>query len=152
MKDERIDRDTMYLEMCYIMSQRGGCLRAFVACIITRDNRILSSGYNGPPKGQEPCNKTNCNLEESCKRAVHAETNAIAFAAKNGIILNGATLYCIYAPCLSCAQLIVPTGITRVVYDKEYRSEEGLKFLEKAGVLVEKRYCKILEGLDFPTK
>lgn len=149
--DNRINRDDMYMQICHVMSQRSGCLRAAVGCIITRDNRILSSAYNGPPKGQEPCNKKNCNLDESCKRAVHAEANAIAFAAKNGIALNNGTLYCIYAPCLSCAQLIVPTGITKIIYEKEYRTDEGIKFLLAADIIIQKQPANILNNLQFPT-
>lgn len=139
MADERIDRDSMYLQICMVMAQRGSCRRAQVACVITRDNRILSTGYNGPAKDQPHCSDKNCDLTKSCKRAIHAETNAIAFAAKYGISLNGSTMYCLYSPCLSCAQLIVPTGVIKVIYNKTYHTDDGAgkEFLESSGIILE---------------
>lgn len=134
---ERISRDDMYLQMCKVMSQRGSCLRARVACLITRDNRILSSGYNGPPPNEAHCSETNCDINSSCKRAIHAEANAIAFAAKEGIPLKNSTLYCLYSPCPTCAQLILQAGIIRIVYQIEYRDKKGLELLEGSQVLCE---------------
>lgn len=135
----RITRDELYLQMCEVMSQRGSCLRAKVACLITKENRILSGGYNGPPPGMDHCSDKNCDLNSSCKRAVHAEVNAIAHAAKLGISLNGSTLYCSFSPCPSCCLLILQAGIIRVVYKEKFRDGSGIPILEAGGVLVEQR-------------
>ena len=126
---ERISRDDMYLQICKVMAQRSSCLRGQVAAVITKDNRILSTGYNGPPSGSKHCSSENCNLEASCTRAIHAEINAIAFAAKNGIPISNSTLYCLYSPCMSCAQAILQAGIIKVIYSEPYRKSEGLEFL-----------------------
>lgn len=135
--DGRPTRHETYLAIAQIISRRGTCKRAKVGCVITQDNRIVSTGYNGPIGSME-CNSTHCNLNEHCKHAVHAEANAIAFAAREGISLKHATLYCLYSPCVDCARLIIQAGIIRVVYKNQYIPIDGYTLLIANGVATEK--------------
>lgn len=116
----RPSRDFLNLQIAELISQRATCLRAKVGCVITIEGRIISTGYNGTLVGV--CNEAVCDIKSKCRHAVHAEANAISFAASMGIKLNGATLYCTYCPCYECAKLIAQSGITRVVYMNEYHS------------------------------
>lgn len=135
--DTRPTRHETYLAIAEVISLRGTCQRAKVGCVITQDNRIVSTGYNGP-LGSVECNDTNCNLKEHCKHAVHAEANAIAFAAREGISLKGSTLYCLYSPCVDCARLIIQAGISKVVYREQYIPIDGYRLLISNGLSTEK--------------
>ena len=81
----RPSRDQLYISIARLIATRGTCMRAKVGCVICRDNRIISTGYNGPPKGTPHCSPKICNINVHCERAIHAEANAISFAAKEGI-------------------------------------------------------------------
>lgn len=126
----RISTHTQMLKICGVIADRGTCGRLQVGCVIALENRIISTGYNGPLKGLPHCNETICNLSNPCTRAIHAEMNAIMFAAKVGIKLQGATLYCTNQPCLQCATHILQTGINKVVYQYPYRDNSGLELLK----------------------
>ena len=90
----RPDWDLYFIRIAFEVASRSTCPRALVGAVIVKDNRILSTGYNGAPAGKPHCSEEGCNLvNDHCTRAVHAETNAIAQAAKHGIPLEGATLY-----------------------------------------------------------
>lgn len=101
---------------------------------MSREGRVLVTGYNGAPSKVAHCDHTN--NDGPCTVAVHAEANAISFAAKHGVRLDGAELHCLLSPCLSCAQLIINAGITRVVYTSAYRDLSGVRLLVKAGVTI----------------
>lgn len=133
----RISRDELYMQMCDLIAQRGTCGRAQVGCVITMDGKVISTGYNGPPKGKPHCNDKDCDLEQSCKRAVHAEINAIENAT-NCDSLVGATLYCLYSPCYKCAKEIVGVGITNVYFKHIYKTDDkaGLLWLTSFNVKV----------------
>lgn len=130
---KRISRMGQFMEICKIIAQRGTCQRAKVACVITRNNRIVSTGYNGPLNIH--C-ESFCNTENKCTHAVHAEINAIAAAAKAGISLMDSTLYCTYSPCGNCANAVVQAGIRKVVYEKVYTTDGclGLSILTNNGI------------------
>ena len=119
-----------------------------VGAIITRDKRILTTGYNGAPAGLVSCkDKGECmrvklgipsgTRHELCY-AVHAEQNAIIQAAKQGISLEGATLYCTHQPCSICAKMIINSGIRRVVFNEGYPDEFSMQMFDEAGMKVEK--------------
>lgn len=123
-----------YVEITSVIAKRGTCGRLKVGCVIVKDGRIVSTGYNGPI-GEDHC-KTYCNVDTECKDAIHAEANAIYFAAKEGISLQECTLYCNYSPCSKCAQAIIQSGIKRVIYQEEYRDNTPIITLRLNGVHV----------------
>lgn len=126
--------------MAAVTSARGTCERASVGAVIAQDGRIVSTGYVGSPSGLPHCTDVGCLPGPSggCDRTVHAEANAIAFAARYGIATDGATLYCTHSPCRSCAKSIINAGIVRVVYEHEYRLGEGKDLLRLAGIEVDR--------------
>jgi len=137
----RILRDVLNMSIATLIAQRGTCTRAQVGCVITIDNRIVSTGYVGSPSGLPHCLDDGCiiGLDGGCTRTSHAEAGAIAFAARKGISLEGSTMYVTLSPCTSCAKLIINAGIKRLFYLKQYRDISGLELLGKAGI-----HCRIM--------
>ena len=133
----RITRDEMLMEIARIVARRSTCNRAQVGAVVAQDGRIVSTGYAGAPSGLPHCSPETCNTNAPCTRTVHAEAGAISYAARSGIRLEGATLYCTHCPCIDCAKLIINTGIKRVIYDQAYRKTEGLELLRTVGIVVE---------------
>jgi dCMP deaminase len=133
----RPSRDHVFMEIAKMMAMRGNCLRGQVGAIITSGaNRIISSGYNGPVIPDSDCYKLQCKLDEKCQHAVHAEANAIMAAANYGIKLFMGTIYCTHAPCENCAKLIFQSGLAKVVYEKNYTDDFGIRLLYRLGVTV----------------
>ena len=128
--------DKSYLDMAAIWARNSYCKRRQVGALIVKDRMIISDGYNGTPSGFENI----CEDENNHTKAyvLHAEANAITKVAKSGNSSDGATLYVTAAPCIECAKLIIQAGIKRVVYSDEYRLEEGINLLRRAGIEVEK--------------
>lgn len=126
---KRPGRDETYIAISDIIAKRGTCDRLQVGAVLTIDNRIIATGYNGPLSNEPKCSDSVCDKSKSCVRAVHAEMNAILFAAKQGISTDGATLYCTYSPCPTCAKVIVQAGVVRVVFRSLFRDNEGLIIL-----------------------
>jgi dCMP deaminase len=130
-----------FMEIVNAVAQRGTCLRARCGCVIVRDNVLLSTGYNGAPKGAEQCDEDGCLIKEvkhadghvskHCKRTVHAEANAVLQAAKNGVAIKDAALYCGMTPCRDCAMLIVNSGIKTVVVKEDYHESGETKDMFK---------------------
>jgi dCMP deaminase len=134
---ERISRNNLYMGIVDLMSKRSLCGRAQVGAVIVKKNRIISTGYNGPPTGHLECKDHGCDLANSCEISIHAEANAIYFAAKSGISVEGSTLYCSFAPCRKCAEAIVQSGIREVKYMAKYRDISGLLLLKESNVITE---------------
>jgi dCMP deaminase len=128
----------MLIEIAFVVSRRGTCERAQVGAVISRDGRIISTGYVGAPAGAEHCTSVGCRLgnHNGCVRTVHAEANAIAYAARAGTATESAELFCTHSPCEPCAKLIISAGIRRVVYATRYRDETGIGLLESVGIEV----------------
>lgn len=135
----RPTRDEMLMSMAIVAGTRGTCSRMYVGAIIARDGRAFSQGYNGAPAGMPHCNHT---LDEQpgngCTRTVHAEANAIVWAARYGVSTDGTEMYTTHMPCLVCAHLIINAGIMRVVFGKDYRDRSGYDLLVAAGIEVTK--------------
>ncbi len=142
--------DQRFMDMAKLVSGWSSCYKPNrqVGAVIVRDKRILTTGYNGAPQGIPSCKeRSECireNLgiasgtrQEMCY-AVHAEQNAIVQAAKLGLSLEGATIYCTHQPCSICTRLIINSGIKRVVYDQGYPDEFSLRLLNSAGVEIVK--------------
>lgn len=140
--------DDIYMELAGTLAQRSHCVKAQVGAVLTKDTRIVSLGYNGPPSGTHNCDiewpEEGCPRDSkgSCSLALHAEQNAILYAAKNNISLSGCTLYVTLSPCIACARVIYTVGIKKVFYHHSYASfkaiktEEGVDFLKRFGVEV----------------
>lgn len=140
--------DEYFIEIANTVAKRATCDRGRSGCVIVCNRQILVSGYVGSPIGMPHCDEVGHQMKKTihedgsitnhCVRTVHAEQNAICQAAKLGISLNGATLYCRMTPCRICAMLIINCGITRVVCERKYHagSESEEMFLQ-AGVNIE---------------
>lgn len=135
----RLSRDAMLFSMAGIVAKRSTCDRLHVGAVLSIDGRVITLGYNGAPSGVAHCEHrtTPRNADEGCTEAVHAEANAIAFAAKHGVATEGAQLHVTHMPCFRCSQLIVNSGIREVKYLIPYRDPSGIIILEKGGVNVE---------------
>jgi len=137
MGSERITVDEMLMRMAETCALRGTCTRKSVGAVIARETRVISTGYVGAPAGMPHCLDVGCLIDPhtgGCIRTLHAEANAIAFAARKGIATEGSTLYTTLSPCLACAKLIVPAGIACVKYSSEYRDKSGVEYLELANI------------------
>lgn len=122
------------VEIVKVYEKRSTCVKAHVACVLAKEGRIVSVGYNGAPSGLPHCSEIGCGDSDSCTNSIHAEQNAIAYAAKEGISTNGTSAICSYSPCLNCAKLLINAGITEFIYLNKYRNEEGIDLLEKCGI------------------
>lgn len=127
----RPSREDMLTEIAFVVAKRSTCNRLNVGAVIALEARVLSMGYNGPPSGIEHCQHEN---GEPCAQAVHAEANAIVFAARHGIPTQCTQLYVTHMPCLACAQLIINAGIVELFYSRPYRDQAGLDLLRSAGI------------------
>lgn len=137
----RISRNQMFEQILRVVAKRSTCVKPNAA-LITKDGRIISVGYNGAPKGQPHCIEIGCLEDEhgGCIRTIHAEQNAIAFAARYGINTDGASLYSTSSPCYSCAKLIINSGIKEVVYLDEYRDLTGIILLRKSDIITHQMF------------
>ncbi len=138
--------DDIYMDLAVNLADRSHCVKAQVGAVLTKDTRIISLGYNGPPAGTHNCDhewpEEGCPRDSkgSCSLALHAEQNAILYACKNNISLEGATLYVTLSPCIACARVIFTMGIKKVFYLNSYAAykgipcDEGVDFLNKFGV------------------
>ena len=128
--------DEKYLRMAKIWATNSYCKRRQVGALIVKDNMIISDGYNGTPSGFENI----CEDENGVTKpyVLHAEANAITKVARSGNSAAGATLYVTASPCMECSKLIIQSGISRVVYADEYRLDDGIRLLRRAGIEVEK--------------
>lgn len=147
---KRPEFDDIFMELAVNLARRSHCIKKHVGAVLTKETRIISIGYNGPPAGTHNCDEewpeTGCALDSkgSCSLAIHAEQNAIMYAVKNNTSVEGSTLFVTLAPCLACARIIFSMGIKKVVYLKSYAEykglprDEGLDFLKRFGVEIEK--------------
>lgn len=131
----RPPKDVTLMETAWSWAKQGTCSRLQVGAVIARDTRIIVTGYNGAPAGLSHCEHDGS--EERCAAAVHAEMNAVGYAAREGLPTGGATLYVTHEPCEHCAPVIIAAGVVRVVYAALYRSRRGVDRLEAAGVHVD---------------
>jgi dCMP deaminase len=148
-KHKRKKFDELFMNVANEHSKMSHAVRAKVGAVVTKDERIVSCGWNGTPNGFD----NNCETEvletlpylngTSTKlvtkpEVVHAESNALLFAARNGTQLEGSTLYVTLSPCFECAKLIVQSGVKRVVFGQQYRDDSPITFLKQANIEVQK--------------
>ena len=141
--------DSRFMEMAHVIAGWTSCFvpGRSIGCVIVKDKRIMTTGYNGAPAGLRTCRergecmRRNLGIQSGTRAelcyAIHAEQNAIIQAAKLGVSIEGATLYCTHQPCILCAKMIVNAGIVRVVYGAGYPDPFALEIFREAGVAVE---------------
>lgn len=137
--------DEYFIKIMDMVGSRGSCDRGRSGCVITRDRRIISTGYVGSPVGLPHCDEVGHEMHtvvhedgsqtRHCIRTAHAEQNAICEAARMGIALEGSTLYCKMTPCYTCAKMIINAGIKRVVCSQDYHaSVRSKEIFQEAGL------------------
>jgi dCMP deaminase len=143
---QRPDWDNYFMEIAQVVARRGNCSRRQVAAVIVKENRVISTGYNGTPRGITNCCDGGCprcdsdtpsgsNLSECL--CCHAEENAIVQAAYHGIAVKNAVLYTTFSPCLLCAKMIINSGISEVVYHQRYSIDDvSQRLLKEAGIII----------------
>ncbi len=154
MEDKRPSWDDYFLEITHLITSRATCLRRKVGALLVKDKRILSTGYNGPPRGLPHCEEIGClrdklkipsgERQEMC-RGLHAEQNAILQAALYGILVKESVLYCTHQPCLTCAKMIINVGITKIVFQGTYPDPLALDMLKTAKIELVRRGAQYAE-------
>lgn len=139
----RVSWDDYFMEITGVVASRSTCLRRHVGAILVKDRHIISTGYNGAPRGLAHCAEVGClrtaqavpsgERHELC-RALHAEQNAIIQAAVSGVSISGATLYVNVFPCSLCAKMLINSRVERIVYASDYPDALSRQLLEEAGV------------------
>lgn len=146
--------DEYFMEVADAISKRATCDRGRSGCVIAKDKQILATGYVGSPVGFPHCDEVghqmkkvvheDASISEHCVRTVHAEQNAICQAAKRGVSINGATIYCRMTPCRTCAMLLINSGIKRVYAERKYHAgAESEAMLRKAKIKLEFKHKEI---------
>lgn len=151
---ERPDWDRYFLLMAEVAASRSTCLRRKVGAVLVRDKQILSTGYNGAPRGVSHCADVGCLREKLCIpsgerheicRGSHAEINAIAQAASAGTATAGSAVYCTHEPCVYCAKALINAGCRRVFFLHPYPDELARSILAEAGV-----ECVVVDPATLP--
>ncbi|WP_067517971.1 deaminase [Endozoicomonas ascidiicola] len=134
--------DSVYMEMAHSLAKLSKCVRLQVGCLLVKGGRVLSTGVNGTPSGYVNCN--DAEYEEhhtwSLRHEIHAELNAVIWAARLGTPIEGATAYVTHSPCDQCTKNLLAAGIKRIVYDIQYDrnpQEELSQFCRENGVAIE---------------
>jgi dCMP deaminase len=137
--------DRVYMDMAYEQAEKSSCFRAKVGAVLVKDGMVVAQGYNNMTGGINDCAEVGCIREklnipsgtrrEVC-RAICAEQLAISEAARNGVKLDGSVAYITTFPCHICAKLLVSSGVSEIVYDKDYPDELSKKFLAEAGTII----------------
>jgi dCMP deaminase len=143
---QRPDWDEYFMNIAKVVASRSNCIKRKVAAIIVKDKRVISTGYNGTPRGARNCNEGGCPRCNSMARSgtaldeclcSHGEENAITQAAYHGTSLKGACLYTTFAPCLLCTKMIINSGIAEVVYNQDYPLNDiALALLRECGIIL----------------
>ena len=146
--NERPSWDQYFLTITRQVAERSTCKRAKVGAVIVRDKNILATGYNGAPAGLAHCTEVGCliyesktpsgEIEENCYRTIHAEMNAIAQAAKNGVSIRDAAIYVTHTPCIHCMKVLINTGITQIFYERDYKADTVRDLLASTDVVIKR--------------
>ena len=146
-KSKRPTWNEYFMKITSLVAERGTCIKRSVGAVIVKDNRILSTGYNGAPKGFKHCEEVGCIRQEmnvpsgqrhELCRGLHAEQNAIIQAAWHGVKIEGGTMYCTYQPCVICVKMMINAGIRKLVFSGNYPDELAAKMLNESKMEVVK--------------
>ena len=145
-EDDRPSWDEYFMEIADVVAKRSNCVSRKVGAVITVDNQIVSTGYNGAPKGLHHCvdaggclrklNKIESGTRQEVCRAAHAEQNAIISAAVKGVSIKGGTIYTNTYPCSICTRMIINAEIEKIVYDSDYSDPLSKEMLDESGIKV----------------
>lgn len=132
----RVSWDEYFINIASVVASRSTCDRAQVGTVLVRENRLLTTGFNGSVSGLEHCDDIgHLMVEGHCIRTVHSEANAIIQAVLHGVSTAGATAYITHTPCMQCAKMLINAGIARIVYLKGYRTDENaIAIIRQSGV------------------
>ena len=152
-RGHRVDWHTYFMNIAAQVATRSTCDRKHVGAVIVRDKTILSTGYNGSIRGMPHCDDVGHDLEnDHCVATIHAESNAILQAAKNGVMIDGAELYTTASPCWTCFKLIANSGLKAIYYGEFYRDRKSLAIAPRVGIrLVDLKAAATLSGCDWKT-
>jgi len=129
--------DEYFMQIARTVATRATCPRLSVGAVLVREHRILTTGYNGAPRGVAHCTEAGCIVvNDHCQRATHAEANAIVQGALHGVSLSGSTAYCTHQPCVNCSKLLISAGVAKIVYDVGYPDPVASELLAEAGVAI----------------
>lgn len=153
---ERPSWDSYFMQIATLVATRATCPRLSVGAVIVRDRQIISTGYNGAPRGISHCPPEGnlhdwplgCMRANHCIRALHAEQNALLQAAKVGVSCDGSTIYVTAQPCNNCAKMIINAGIIKVIYEGNYPDEFSLELFREAQMDVYRYRESVLEKVD----
>ena len=134
----RASWDEYFMNIAKVVSSRSTCDRKLVGAVIVRDRTILSTGYNGSVRGLPHCDEVGHMMEAGhCVATIHAEANAIIQAAKNGVLIDGGTVYVTASPCWNCFKHCANAGIVRICYGEFYRDERSFAVAKELGIELE---------------
>ena len=135
MSRSRASWDEYFMNIAREVATRATCDRKHVGALIVRDKTILSTGYNGSIRGMPHCSEVGHMMEDNhCVATIHAESNAILQAAKNGVSIDGASIYVTASPCWSCFKQVINAGIRRIVFGEFYRDERIFEVSKTLGI------------------
>ncbi len=145
--ETRPSYDEYFMEMAHVVAKRSTCLRRKVGAILVKEKHILSTGYNGAPKGLKHCSETGCLREdqnipsgerhELC-RGLHAEQNAIIQAAVFGVSIKGSVLYCTSTPCVVCVKMLINAGVTEIIYAGDYPDDLAKQMMSESTLKIKR--------------
>lgn len=134
-KKQRASWDQYFMDLAKVVASRATCDRKHVGAVLVRERTVLSTGYNGSIRGLPHCDDVGHMMENGhCVATVHAEANAIAQAARNGVAIQGSTIYTTASPCWPCFKLISNAGVTRIVFGEFYRDERIFEVARQIGI------------------
>ncbi|MFI5300970.1 MAG: deoxycytidylate deaminase [Polyangiales bacterium] len=137
MERRRASWDEYFMNIAREVATRATCDRKHVGAVIVRDKSILATGYNGSIRGLPHCDEAGHLMEDGhCVRTMHAEANAIVQAARNGVRIDGSSIYVTASPCFGCFKMIANGGIGKIVYGEFYRDERSLELAQQLGIVM----------------
>lgn len=133
----RLSWNDYFMKICQMVAQRSTCDRALVGCVlVNKDNRIVSTGYNGSVSGNPHCDDVGHTMRDGhCIATIHAEMNALLYCAKEGISVKGCKAYVTHFPCLNCTKSLIQAGISEIFYLNDYRVDDyAVELLRKNNI------------------
>ena len=131
----RASWDEYFMSIAQVVATRSTCPRKYVGAVLVGKRTILSTGYNGSIRGMPHCSDVGHMMEDNhCVATIHAEANAIIQAARNGVVIEGATTYVTASPCWNCFKQLANAGVSRIVYGEFYRDERIFEIAKKIGI------------------